>query len=195
MKKGEMTRQRIIELAAPLFNQHGYVGCSMADIMEATGLEKGGIYRYFESKEALAAEAFKYALGETKKARTDDIEHVSGALNKLRFVMDRFISEPSPIEGGCAMLNTAVDTDDGNLVLRGLVQQAFRDWRARLARIVQEGVHAGEIKPTCTPEELADTLVSVLEGALILSRLDGNRGPLRHVRQSMELVLQAHAAS
>ncbi len=61
MSKGEATRQRIIALAAPLFNQHGYNGCSLNDIMEATGLEKGGIYRHFESKEELAAEAFDFA--------------------------------------------------------------------------------------------------------------------------------------
>ena len=50
MNKGEMTRQRIIEESAPIFNQRGYAGCSMQDVMEATGLEKGGIYRHFESK-------------------------------------------------------------------------------------------------------------------------------------------------
>ena len=50
MTKGQETRQRIIELAAPIFNQRGFAGCSMADIMAATGLEKGGIYRYFSSK-------------------------------------------------------------------------------------------------------------------------------------------------
>jgi TetR/AcrR family transcriptional repressor of nem operon len=49
--KGERTRARIVATAAPLFNQRGYVGASMADLMAATGLEKGGIYRHFESKD------------------------------------------------------------------------------------------------------------------------------------------------
>ena len=55
MSKGQLTRQRIIAQAAPLFNQRGYEGCSINDVMAATGLEKGGIYRHFESKEELAA--------------------------------------------------------------------------------------------------------------------------------------------
>jgi TetR/AcrR family transcriptional regulator, transcriptional repressor for nem operon len=193
MKKGEMTRQRILELAAPLFNQQGFAGCSMADIMDATGLEKGGIYRYFESKEALAAEAFKFALKEIKKLRTDDLDHVAGSLNKLRYIMDRFISEPSPIKGGCALMNTAVDTDDGNVVLRELVREAFKAWRARLAAIVREGIESGEIQGSCQPEALADTLVAALEGALLLSRVDGDKKPLRHAREAMELVLSAYA--
>jgi TetR/AcrR family transcriptional repressor of nem operon len=39
--KGERTRQKIVETAAVLFNQRGFTGCSMADIVEASGLEKG----------------------------------------------------------------------------------------------------------------------------------------------------------
>jgi AcrR family transcriptional regulator len=60
MTKGEQTRQRIVAEAAPVFNQRGYEGSSLADLMKATGLKKGGIYRHFSSKEELAAEAFDY---------------------------------------------------------------------------------------------------------------------------------------
>jgi len=58
MRKGEHTRQEIIRKAAPIFNQRGYDGAALSDLMRATGLEKGGIYRHFSSKEALAAELY-----------------------------------------------------------------------------------------------------------------------------------------
>src|SRR5207247_2001481 len=45
--KGLQTRQRIVEMAAPVFNRQGYVGASMRDLISATGLEKGGIYNHF----------------------------------------------------------------------------------------------------------------------------------------------------
>ena len=61
MRKGEETRHEIIRKAAPIFNQKGYEGAALSDLMEATGLEKGGIYRHFDSKQQLAAEAFDYA--------------------------------------------------------------------------------------------------------------------------------------
>ena len=63
MTKGERTRQEIVRNAAPLFNTKGYEGTSLSDLMAATGLQKGGIYRHFASKEELAAEAFDYAWG------------------------------------------------------------------------------------------------------------------------------------
>ncbi|MEZ2345387.1 TetR/AcrR family transcriptional regulator [Terriglobus sp. RCC_193] len=191
MTKGEETRQRIVELAAPLFNQRGYAGCSIADIMEATGLEKGGIYRYFESKEDLAAEAFKFSLAVVRKLRTDDLDSISGSVEKLRHIMDRFVSEPSPLKGGCPLMNTAIDADDGNAALRDLVQQAFTDWRRRIAAIVRQGIRDGEISTSSDPAELADTIIASLEGALMLTRLDGNKRALKHVRHSMELLLAA----
>ena len=56
MRKGEQTRQEIIRKAAPIFNQKGYEGAALSDLMRATGLEKGGIYRHLESKEELAGD-------------------------------------------------------------------------------------------------------------------------------------------
>ena len=61
MRKGERTRQEIIRKAAPIFNQRGYDGAALSDLMRATGLEKGGIYRHFESKQELAGDAFDHA--------------------------------------------------------------------------------------------------------------------------------------
>src|SRR5215469_4932825 len=61
MPKGQKTRERIVAEAASLFNQRGFEASSMSELKEATGLEKGGIYRHFSSKEELAAKAFDYA--------------------------------------------------------------------------------------------------------------------------------------
>ncbi|NTU83365.1 MAG: TetR/AcrR family transcriptional regulator, partial [Chloroflexales bacterium] len=63
MAKGEQTKQRIVAQAASVFNTLGYSGTSMRDLTRATGLEKGGIYNHFPSKEALALAAFDYAVG------------------------------------------------------------------------------------------------------------------------------------
>jgi hypothetical protein len=39
VRKGEQTRQEIIRKAAPIFNQKGYDGAALSDVMRATGLE------------------------------------------------------------------------------------------------------------------------------------------------------------
>src|ERR1700684_941474 len=103
MNKGEQTRQRIVAAAAPLFNERGFAGCSMQDVMEATGLEKGGLYRHFSSKEELAVEAFRYSLKQATRTRTDGLDHIQGVIPKLEFLIHRFGSTPPPVPGGCPL--------------------------------------------------------------------------------------------
>jgi TetR/AcrR family transcriptional repressor of nem operon len=189
MSKGEMTRQRIIEQAAPLFNQRGFAGCSMQDVLDATGLEKGGLYRHFASKEELAAEAFSYALANAVKVRTHNLGNIEGALDQLRYVVTRFVEGPSAMVGGCPLMNTAIDSDDGNPTLRQLARKGIQDWKARLCLIVEQGIQAGEIRDDVDAGRIANTIIATLEGALMISRLEGDRSALRDAQASLNIVL------
>src|SRR5215475_7616525 len=100
MTKGELTRKRIVEAAAPIFNQHGYEGSSLAALMSATGLKKGGIYRHFASKEELAAEAFDYTWGAAWKARMLHVDEKATGVERLKQFIANFISFRSPVAGG-----------------------------------------------------------------------------------------------
>jgi TetR/AcrR family transcriptional regulator, transcriptional repressor for nem operon len=193
MNKGEMTRQRIIEEAAPIFNQRGYAGCSMQDVMEATGLEKGGVYRHFESKEELAAEAFKYAMAEAFRVRREGAEKIENRVERLRYLVRRFVEVPSPLPGGCPLMNAAIDSDDGNAVLRGLAKEAIGDWKKRLCRIVREGIERGDIRRETDPRRISNVVVATLEGALMISRLERNRTAVQDAGVMLEGILDGIA--
>jgi TetR/AcrR family transcriptional repressor of nem operon len=193
MNKGELTRQRIIEEAAPIFNQRGFAGCSMQDVLDATGLEKGGVYRHFASKEELAAEAFQYAWTRVAKARREGQDAIPGAVAKLQYSVRRFAETPGIFPGGCPLMNTAIDADDGNPVLRDLVCEAMRSWKARVASIVEDGIAAGEIRPEVEPRRIANSMIATLEGALMISRLEGTRTAIEDVRKTLELMLDGIA--
>src|SRR5215469_8561210 len=109
MSKGDETRQRIIAAAAPLFNKQGYAACALKDIMEATGLEKGGIYRHFESKEEIAAEAFDYAWAISMALRRKGLDEIGDPIEQLKSHIGSFANRSS-IPGGCPLLNTGVDS-------------------------------------------------------------------------------------
>ena len=81
--KGLQTRQRIVELAAPVFNRQGYVGASMRDLIGATGLEKGGIYNHFGSKEQLALEAYDYAMSRVTDGLARSQDGATDAVDRL----------------------------------------------------------------------------------------------------------------
>src|SRR5262249_7273613 len=140
MSKGDETRERIIAKAAELFNQRGLEGTSITDLMEATGLEKGGIYRHFPSKEAVAAEAFDYAWKAAFQERVRDLDSIPGAVNRLKHLIANFVERRSAIPGGCPLLNTAVEADDGNATLRARAWNALGQWRDLLVSITEQGI-------------------------------------------------------
>jgi TetR/AcrR family transcriptional repressor of nem operon len=177
MRKGEQTRQEIIRRAAPLFNQKGYEGAALSDLMQATGLEKGGIYRHFDSKQQLAGEAFDYAWKLALDMRFEGTQAISNSVDRLKQIVRNFRDRRAGlVPGGCPLLNTAIDSDDGNPELRGKARRALRSWIGRLRSIIEEGQRSGEIRGEVNALELPTLIVSALEGSLMVSRLLRNDG-------------------
>jgi hypothetical protein len=87
-------------------------------------------------------------------------------------------------------LNTAIDADDGNPVLRKLVHEGIVDWKAHLAAIVEEGIRRREIRRGTDSRRIANTIVATIEGALMISRLEGSRTALRDASESLDILLQ-----
>ena len=190
MGKGEQTRQEIIRKAAPIFNQRGYDGAALSDLMKATGLEKGGIYRHFENKQQLAAEAFDYAWQETVAARTHDLDAIPNSVDRLKKWIANFVERGGAIPGGCPLLNTAIDTDDGNSVLRERARKALRGWRDSLVSVIRAGVKAREIRARVDARNLATLIISSLEGAIMVCRLERSDETLRAVREHLDKYLE-----
>ncbi|WP_213804912.1 TetR/AcrR family transcriptional regulator [Granulicella sp. dw_53] len=189
MSKGEETRQRIIAQAAPLFNQRGYEGCSIQDIMSATGLEKGGIYRHFGSKEELAAEAFDFAWTLTSTHRRQKLDEIPNHVDRLKQYIANFVSRPR-LPGGCPLLNTAVDSDDGNPILREKVRKALRNWKSLLENILNEGIIAGTIRPNIDPLKVASVLIAGLEGGMLISRIERSDRGLHNTLEFLDAYLE-----
>jgi TetR/AcrR family transcriptional repressor of nem operon len=173
LKKGAATRQRIVELAAPVFNQRGYVGASMRDLVDATGLEKGGIYNHFGSKEQLALEAYDHALSIVTSSLQRSQKPHHDAIQRLQSMLRSFstCARTPEIEGGCPIMNTAIEADDTHPELRDRARESMTLWHRLIGRIVKDGIEAGTVAPGTNSYELASLLTASLEGGLMLSRL------------------------
>ena len=199
MRKGEQTRREIIRKAAPIFNQKGYNGAALSDLMRATGLEKGGIYRHFESKQELAGEAFDHAWKIAMDARFEGTQEIPNTVDQLNQIVWNFRDRRTGlISGGCPLLNTAIDSDDGNPQLRAKARQALSSWLDRLQAISEEGKRRGEVRPEVDSAELAMLIVSTLEGSFMIRRLQKNDGPLdlacHHLEEYLETKVRARQA-
>lgn len=173
MSKGEQTRQRIIARAADVFNTYGFFGTSMGDLTRAAGIEKGGIYNHFPSKEALALASFDYATGLIARRLSDALEGKQRAIDRLLAIVGVFrsITDAPPLPGGCPVLNTAVEADDAYPALRERAREAMTGWHKLIGSNVKAGVGRGELRPDADPRMVATIVTSTLEGAVMLSKL------------------------
>lgn len=189
MPKSERTRQQIIEKAAALFNQQGFAGTSMGDIIKATGLSKGGVYGNFSSKEDIAVAAFQHAVEEVHRqvrSRTRVIEHPIDKLKAVVYFYKEHAARP-PVEGGCPIQNTAIEADDGNLLLREHAVKAVDLWQERIVATLSAGQAKGLIRPEVVPDDFATQFIAALEGGIMLAQLYKDS---RHFNPVAQLLLE-----
>ena len=196
MSKGEETRERILARSAQLFNRQGYAGASLADIMRETGLEKGGIYNHFSSKEQLGLESFDYAYELVRQRVRQALAGKLNAIERLLAIVSVFqsITNDPPVAGGCPILNAAIEADDANEVLRDRARSAMDDWRVTIHRIVNKGIERREVDPATDADEVASILIATLEGAVMLSSLYKDPVHMKRAVAHMERYIESLSA-
>jgi len=174
--KAERTTAFIIETVAPVFNKHGYIGTSMRDLTEATGLTKGALYGNFENKEALALSAFEY---NSKMLLTILDEQLAGngsALDRIFSLLDfyRNYNEYNEPMGGCPVLNVGVDSLHNNHMLNAAARETISIIEGKIALVLENGVHNDEFKLPVTPLQFAKQLFTMLQGAVAMATMTGD---------------------
>lgn len=194
MTRAIENRQRIIASTAPLFNTRGYLGTSMSDVLEATGLHKGSVYLCFPSKDDLAVAVFDYSVSRML-ASFDEAFQQAGerSLDQLLAFIDVYASlnDQAPFVGGCPVLNAAIESDDAIPFLRDRVAAALRQWQELLSKIVQRGIVNGEFKSTTDPLQVSNLMIAGIEGALMMMRLLQDPLPMRQMLENLRGQIRA----
>jgi AcrR family transcriptional regulator len=188
MTKAEKTRKFIVEKTAPIFNMKGYAGTSLNDITAATGLTKGSIYGNFANKDEVALAAFDYNLKNVSSRIDAEMNKQTSVKDKLLVyinIYQKFI-DGSVSEGGCPVLNTAIDADDTHPELREKALKAVLGWKNKIAKLVETGISTKEINADHNPEQVALTLIAIIEGAIMISRLTSKPSHWNLIMESLK---------
>lgn len=166
----------ILRKASRVFNEYGYAGTSMAQLLKATGLEKGGLYNHFASKEDLAVEAFDYSVHRVNERFSGLLASETTARGRLLAIITGFEGyyENPPVPGGCPITNTAIEADNANPRLRARARAAMNDFLGAITAIIKGGIKRGELRASIDPQEAATVMLTSFEGALMLSNLHSN---------------------
>lgn len=165
------TASFILEKVAPIFNKKGYIGTSLADITNATGLTKGAIYCNFLNKEDLALKAFELNVKIALKPLFKLIAQTPGNLAKLQAITtyQRQYYNLVADRGGCPLLRVGVDTAYNNPLLFEAAQATSKQLMNGLQQILADGVKEAEIRTDLDVLAYAKTILSLIEGSSLLA--------------------------
>ena len=192
MSKAERTKQFIIEKTAPIFNEKGYVGTSMNDILDVTGLSKGCVYGNFENKDEIALAAFDQNYNIIVSYLRKQIEVRKNTVDRLLVYPEtyRIFLELPFLKAGCPILNTSTEADDTHPLLREKAIKALKFWKNAIVKLIDIGIERNEIKSSTNPNEFAYILMSLIEGSMMQSKVTGNSEALVVTMNYLEKMIE-----
>jgi AcrR family transcriptional regulator len=190
--KAERTAAFIIETVAPIFNRHGYIGTSMSDLTDATGLTKGALYGNFENKESLALAAYEFNCTQLLEAIEQKLTSPGNALDKLFKLTDfyRHYDEFTTKMGGCPVLNVGMDACHNNSLLAAAARETIRTIEGKIAVVLENGVNNNELKLPVTPLQFAKQMYTMIQGAIAMATISGDRKYLINTIAYLEVLIK-----
>lgn len=143
MKKSEQQRIEIIEMAESRFREYGYNKTTMAEIAEDLSMSAANLYRFFKSKQDIAAACAERCMGERVECLSRLVEQDSMTasekllalvLEDVRYTHERAENEPKVNE-----LIAIVTRERKEIVLSKVESQCLL-----IAEIIKQGNQAGE---------------------------------------------------
>ena len=188
--KEQSTREHIIKTCRGLFTVRGFGATPISAVIEATGVKKGNLYYYFPSKEALGQAVLEdarddfFRLLEQSCSAVDPRQRIVDSCRAILAEMDK-----DNFAGGCLFGNAALEMTGHDSRFAIVLQEVFDHWLTRLEDCLAEAGQGGYHCPMPLGR-MARLIVAAVEGGIMMSRLDRDKGALEDCIAAIETILQ-----
>jgi TetR/AcrR family transcriptional repressor of lmrAB and yxaGH operons len=188
MAKGIDSKGKTLAAAATLFRQQGYHGTALHDILAAGGSPRGSLYFHFPKGKEEIGEAALTLAGEAVRKGIAGAAETSESAEVFLIRIARGMAadlEKSDFKEGCPIATTALETAAQSEVLGNATRNAFQSWEAEIKRGLERFDMTAE-----DADGIATTVLSQLEGALLLARTYRSLAPMQRAEQAIRLLLR-----
>lgn len=183
------TKNTLIRTACALFNKRGYNATGISEILHTCKVSIGSLYYHFPGgKQALGVAAIGYAADRI-------VAHISHSLSSYRRTIDGVCAhlmenadqwDTLGSANGLLVALVALETYQSNEQIRAACRSVFdRIQKLHFDRLVGEGYSEDEAA------QLSSFILSVSEGAIILSVNSGTGAPLRTAARQLRRMYEA----
>jgi TetR/AcrR family transcriptional repressor of nem operon len=126
--------EKILSVAARSFREHGGDTSGIGTVMKKVGLQKGGFYRHFKSKNDLFVEAVGRALDETGRGM-EEAAKAAPEGHALRAIIERYLSmgHVNSPGSGCVRATLGPELARKPLAVRQRIEALLEAYRERLS--------------------------------------------------------------
>jgi AcrR family transcriptional regulator len=183
-RKGQETRQRIVDAAAALIFEQGVAHTTVEDVRAAADVSSSQLYHYFDDKPALVRAVVDHQADTIVGGQqTFDLSSLDG----LRTWRDWVIEHQRELNcsGGCPIGSLGSELAETDPQARAQVSDGFRRWEAAIQSGLREMHVRGRLTPDADPDTLALALLAALQGGLLLTQIERDTKPLEAALDAM----------
>jgi TetR/AcrR family transcriptional regulator, transcriptional repressor for nem operon len=191
--KGEVTRQNIIEKSMQLFSVQGYFNTSIAGIVKATGLTKGGLYGHFRNKEEIWYAVYDECVRIWKGVVFQGVRHIPDPLARIERVMENSLKNylgAGVFEGGCFLFNALVELAGQSPSMSHHVLKGFKAFSALLRLWLEEAEQKSMLRDGLNLDGIANFLVISLNGTAPLYAASQDPAVWQQTLAQLQLYMQ-----
>ena len=190
-RKGQATREHILECAADLIYRHGVQGASNDALRRAAGVSGSQLSHYFPDKESLVRATLAWRAESMMGLREDPPRGPLDTMAALRAWADSYVGRPEVVAGGCSFGSLAAEVLKSDLDVGDAIADGFARWRAQFEDGLTAMRDRGRLRADADVDQLATSLMAAFQGGLLLTQAARDVQPLR---QALDAAL-AHVAS
>jgi AcrR family transcriptional regulator len=155
MRKGEMTRAAILDVALDLASRDGLEGLTIGLLADKMNMSKSGVFAHFGSREDLQIEVLKLYHHRFEQEVFYPAMKEARGLPRLRAMFANWIKRVSvEIASGCIYISGAVEYDDRPGPIREELLSMVGAWQAALLRCVRQAIDNGDLRPDTDASQL-----------------------------------------
>jgi len=195
-RKGELTRQAILEHAARMASRIGLEGLTIGALAEELQLSKSGLFAHFKSKEALQLQALEFGIERFIDTVVKPALAAPRGAKRVRALFERWLDWPK-VGGlaGCMFVALATELDDQPGPVRERLVQSQKDWLDVIAGCVRTGAAEGHFRKDVDAEQFAHELYGIMLANHHAVRLLRDRSAGERTRQAFERLLDGVRAT
>ncbi len=196
MRKGELTRAAILDVALGLASRDGLEGLTIGLLADKMNMSKSGVFAHFGSREDLQIEVLKlYHHHFEQEIFYPSMKDPRG-LPRLQGMFARWVKRVTvEIASGCIYISGAVEYDDRPGAIREELVGMVRAWQSALLRCVGQATELGHLRAGTDPQQLVFEMYGLILALHHDARFLNRPGSVDRAQIGFERLIESYRSS